>query len=296
MTVLEFRDVHRSFHPGTEVLSGVTLSVAEGQVVGLVGRNGSGKTTLINIAMGMLRAHGGEVRVFGMDPQVNPVEIKSRIGFVSEDQVLPPAMRVDSVVQFHRELFRSWDTDLERALRERFSFDGRARVHTLSKGQARQLALLCAVAHKPDLLILDEPAGSLDPAARRELLGTSVQLLSEAGTTILFSSHQMGDVERMADRIVLLEDRRVMIDAPLEKLREAHAVALVRARDVESARLAALPDCLRVRSHGGTLHAVFRGRAEEVASRLQTELGVTESRCAHVPLEELFVELVGRNT
>jgi ABC-2 type transport system ATP-binding protein len=250
-----------------------------------------------NIAMGMIRPQGGSVRVFGLDPHDKPVEIKRRVGFVAEQQVLPPHMRVEAVIRFHRALFPTWDDDLEKALRQRFEVDPRARVKSLSKGQARQLALLCAVAHRPELLILDEPAGGLDPAARREFLETAIQLLSESGTTILFSSHHMSDVERMADRIVVLHDRRVLIDAELDALRESYALAVLpRDAGVEVERIAAIPGCLRVRRHHQELHAVFAGRANEVGERLEAALGASEASCRHVPLEELFVELLGASS
>jgi len=297
VSVLEFRDIRRSYQRGNEVLSGVTFAIDEGQVVGLLGRNGAGKTTLINIAMGMIRAQGGSVRVFGLDPQDHPVEIKRRVGFVAEKQVLPPHMRVEAVIRLHRELFATWDRALEDTLRQRFEVDPRARVKSLSMGQARQLALLCAVAHRPELLILDEPAGGLDPAARREFLETAIQLLSESGTTILFSSHHMSDVERMADRIVLLHDREVLIDAELDALLEDYALAVLPlAGGIEVERLAAIPGCLRVRRHHQALHAVFSGRAAEVGARIEAELGTSEAICRHVPLEDLFVELLGASS
>jgi len=297
VSVLEFRDIHRSYQRGSEVLSGVTFHIDKGQVVGLLGRNGAGKTTLINIAMGMIRAQEGTARVFGLDPQSNPVEIKRRIGFVSEQQILPPHMRTEAVIRYHRELFPDWDTELENTLRQRFDVDPRARVKSLSHGEARQLALLCAVSHRPELLILDEPAGGLDPASRREFLETAIQLLSESGSTILFSSHHMSDVERMADRIVLLDDRDVLIDAPLDDLRENYLLAVLPLDGaVEAERLAAIEGCLRVRRHHKTLHAVFAGTAAEISRRLEAEFGTMDASCRHVPLEDLFVELLGASS
>jgi ABC-2 type transport system ATP-binding protein len=171
----------------------VSLAIEPGQVVGLLGKNGAGKTTLIRIAMGMLEAQEGSVRLFGMDPREEAVEVKRRVGYVSEDQILPPFLRVGEVIDLHRRLFPTWDEQMERRLCERFELPRSAKIKSLSKGQARQVALLCAVAHRPELLILDEPAGGLDPAARREFLETSIQLLNEAGSTILFSSHYMSD-------------------------------------------------------------------------------------------------------
>jgi len=294
MSVLEFRDIYRSYGHGEEVLSGVTFSVETGQVVGLLGKNGAGKTTLIHIAMGMMRAQEGSVRVLGLDPEKDPVAMKSRVGFVSEDQVLPPAMRVKQVIGLHRDLYPTWDAELEGRLRERFSFSDRARVKSLSKGEARQVALLCAVAHRPELLILDEPAGGLDPAARREFLETSIDLLSEGGTSILFSSHHMTDVERMADRIVLLHDRSVLIDAELDTLRESYTVAVMPVNaGIDPGTVAASASCLRIHERQGTLRAVFKGDVEATRALLERELAVQDASVAQVPLEELFVELLG---
>ncbi len=288
---------HRSYGRGEEALSGVSFSVEAGQVVGLLGKNGAGKTTLIHIAMGMLRAQAGSVRVLGLDPEKDPVAMKRRVGFVSEDQVLPPAMRGKQVIGLHRDLYPGWDAELEGKLRERFSFSDRARVKSLSKGEARQLALLCAVAHRPELLILDEPAGGLDPAARREFLETSIDLLSEGGTSILFSSHHMTDVERMADRIVLLNDRQVLIDAPLDTLRESYAVAVMPLNaGIDLVAVAASASCLRIRERQGMVRAVFKGDAEETRALLERELAVQDASVAQVPLEELFVELLGGNS
>ncbi|MCG6987900.1 MAG: ABC transporter ATP-binding protein [Gemmatimonadetes bacterium] len=296
MSVIELNDVHRSYGHGHEVLSGVSFAVDEGEVVGLLGVNGAGKTTLINIIMGMLRPQAGTVRVLGCDPRDDPVALKRRIGFVSEDQVLPPALSVDAVLDLHRELFPTWDAALEGRLRQRFRFEDRAKVGTLSKGQTRQLALLCAVAHRPELLVLDEPGGSLDPAMRRGFLETSIQLLAESGTTILFSSHYMSDVERIAGRAVLINDRRVLLDDDLEALREEHVLVVVPRAEADVSRLEADPRCLKARIHVNTVHAVFTGRAEEVEGRLKREHGVARATCRHVPLEELFVELVGEDS
>lgn len=295
MSVLTFQNIHRTYRAGEEVLSGVSLSIDEGEVVGLLGRNGAGKTTLIHIALGLIRAQEGSVRVFGLDPEQDAVAIKRRVGFVSENQILPPAMKVSGILEMHRELFPTWDREFERSLRQRFDFSERTRVKALSKGQARQLSLLCAVAHRPELLLLDEPAGGLDPAARRSFLEAAIQLLAESGTAILFSSHHMADVERMAARVVLLEDRRVLIDSDLDELRENSVLAVLPAGADVSA-VAAIPGCVHARTHDGSVHAVFSGRCDTVTERLRGRLGVRDIHCQHVQLEDLFVELVGADS
>src|ERR1019366_5020992 len=164
----------------------------------------------VRIAMGMLFPHGGSVRVFGASPTVDPVAIKRRIGYVAEDQVLPPGSSIAELIALHRYLFPRWDGAMERELLDRFALDPAARIKHLSKGQARQAALLCAVCHRPELLLLD------DPAARREFLETSIQLLNREGTAILFSSHYMNDVERLGGRVIRLDEGKVRLDEDLD--------------------------------------------------------------------------------
>jgi ABC-2 type transport system ATP-binding protein len=261
MTVLlEWRDIVRGFGGAAPVLNGVTLTVKREEIVGLLGRNGAGKTTLLHLAMGMLHPHAGTVRVFGLAPTEHPVAVKRRIGYVAEDQVLPPMAKICDLLSLHRTLFPSWDAALERQLMDRFGLrDQNRRMHTLSKGEARQVALICAVCHRPELLILDEPAGGLDPAARREFLETSIQLLNREGTSIIFSSHHMGDVERLGGRVALLDGGIMQLDAELDVLREQYSVAILPcAPGLEQATVARLPHCIRVRKVGHAFHAVFQ--------------------------------------
>ena len=293
-TVLEFENVARSYKRGKPVLEGVTFSVEAGEVVALLGRNGCGKTTLINIAMGMLAPHAGNVRVLGLSPTVDPVAMKKRIGYVAEDQILPGGSTIEELVCFHRHLFNNWDSGLERDLMTRFQLDPGTIVGRLSKGQARQVALLCAVCHHPELLLLDEPAAGLDPVVRRDFLETSVHLLNETGATILFSSHQMQDVERISGRAVFLDEGRVKLDRSLDALREKLCVAVIpRSALHDPKTLRQMPGCLRIRQVHEEWHAVFEGNPQSVRQRL-VESGFTgEVQCRTVPLEELFIELVG---
>jgi ABC-2 type transport system ATP-binding protein len=292
--VLEFDNIARSYKQGVPVLQNLSFSMQEGEVVGLLGRNGAGKTTVIRIAMGMLFPHAGAVRVFGLSPTADPVAVKSRVGHVSEEQVFPPTATIAELISLHRYLFPQWDAAMEQQLLDRFALASKSRIKTLSKGQARQVALLCAVCHRPDLLILDEPAGGLDPAARREFLETSIQLLNRAGTAILFSSHQMTDVERIGARIVLLDSGTVKLDRGLDTLREEMCVAMVpRSSAPDASAIEAARGCLRVRPVFEEWHAVFEGSPDAVQAQLREVLGANGIRCVRVPLEELFIELVG---
>ncbi len=297
MSIAEFNSVHRAYQPSVHVLNGVTFSVNPGEIVGLLGKNGAGKTTLLRIAMGLLEVQAGSVRVFGVDPRDKPLEVKRRAGYVSEEQILPPFLRVRDVLDLHRGLFPTWDNGMARELTRRFRLSLRDRIKTLSKGQARQVALLCAVSHKPELLFLDEPAGGLDPIARREFLETSIRLVNEAGSTILFSSHYMTDVERLAERVVLLHDGRVLIDNQLDELRESFSVALIPYHTGVSRRdVVSLGPCLGVRERSDALHAVFQLDPEHSRDVLERELGAADAHCRTVNLEEMFIELVGGQT
>ena len=296
MSVIELTDVSRGY--GSEkVLTNINLRVVKGEVVGLLGRNGAGKTTLIRLLMGLIKPWSGQVRVFGLDPLSDPLEVKRRIGYVAEDQELPGGMRTRQVIDMHRELFPHWDNEQAADLARRFELPPDRKIKDLSKGQARQVALLCAVCHRPELLILDEPAGGLDPAARREFLETSIQLLVEQESTILFSSHHMSDIERMASRLIMIHENQKWIDSEVDAIREGYCLAQVaRAQVSEGEKLLAVPGCLCVRSHGDAWHAVFELAPDDCRGRLAQQLDLPGTTCRTINLEEMFIELAGRSS
>ena len=294
--VLQFDQIVRAYKRGAPVLNGVSFCVNEAEVVGLLGPNGAGKTTLLRIAMGMLFPDSGSVRAFGQSPTEFPVEVKRRIGYVSEDQALPPGASTAELIAFHKHLFPHWDAALERELLDQFQLDPRVRIKSLSKGQARKVALLCAICHRPELLILDEPAGGLDASARRDFLEASIRLLNREGSAILFSSHYMDDVERIGGRVVLLNEGRVQLNIEVDRIREEICLAMVPVTALTTAdALAALPGWLHTRRVFDSWHVVFEGSPEWIAARLRSELDLPDVRCTHLPLEELFIEMVGSN-
>jgi ABC-2 type transport system ATP-binding protein len=294
MNVIQFSGVHQSYKRGEEVLKGTSLSVSEGEVVGLLGRNGAGKTTLIRIAMGMLAAQKGTVELFGLDPRRRPLEVKRQVGYVSEEQIIPDFLHVEDVIRLHRKLYPTWDIDLEQRLRRQFEIPVGRKIKTLSKGQSRQVSLLCAIAHRPGILLLDEPAGGLDPAVRRDFLETAIRYLNESGSTILFSSHYMGDVERLASRIAILHRGVVFIDHDLDQLREEFSLALM---PIDTAPLRndllKLKACLSARKRLQSMHAVFHLEPSATTSLLEERFGVRGVKCQSVGLEEIFIELTG---
>jgi ABC-2 type transport system ATP-binding protein len=292
MTVLSLREIHRSFGKA-QALRGVNLSVQQGEVVGLIGRNGAGKSTLLNVALGLLHADRGSVQVFGLDPRQHPVEVKRRVGLVPEDESVFARASIRRLLDLHAALYPSWDEELAMRLLGPLARDPSARIERLSKGQARRVLLTCAMAHRPELLLLDEPAGGLDPSARREFLELAIELLNDAGSTILFSSHYMGDIERIAGRVVVLDQGQLLLDEELDVLKESYCVATLPSLAPEQlAALEGLPGLLRARLRGDAMFAVF-AREPEAAAATLAQLGIENARCARVNLEEFFIHLVG---
>jgi ABC-type Na+ transport system ATPase subunit NatA len=181
--VIAIRSLSRRFGSKT-ALNDVWLDVPRGSVFGLVGENGAGKTTLIKHILGLLRAESGTVRVFGLDPVSEPVEVLGRVGYLSEQPDLPDWMRVHEFMRYTQAFYPKWDARYAEQLREQFGLDPSARLRVLSKGQRAKLGLLAAQAHRPDLLLLDEPSSGLDPIVRRDILEAVIRTVSDEGRSV----------------------------------------------------------------------------------------------------------------
>jgi ABC-2 type transport system ATP-binding protein len=208
----------------TTALDSVSLSLPRGAVYGLVGANGAGKTTLIKHILGLLRAQSGSVRVFGLDPVTDPVAVLSRIGYLSEENDLPGWMRVDELIRYSRAFYPPWDDAYAEELRQAFALHPSAKIRNLSKGQKARAGLLIALAHRPELLVLDEPSSGLDPIVRRDILGAVIRTVANEGRTVLFSSHFLGEIEQVADHVTLINEGRIVLSAPLDAIKESHRV------------------------------------------------------------------------
>jgi ABC-2 type transport system ATP-binding protein len=203
-------------------LDDVSLSVNRGCVFGLVGENGAGKSTLLKHLLGLWRAETGEVRVFGKDPVADPVSVLGRIGYLSEQPDLPGWMRVVELLRYTQAFYPRWDAAYAEQLRKRFGLDPDARIRTLSKGQHARLGLIAAEAHRPDLLILDEPSSGLDPLVRRDILEAIIRTVTDEGRTVIFSSHLLDEVERVSDHLAMLHQGTLRFCAPLDDIKARH--------------------------------------------------------------------------
>ena len=225
--VIEIRNLSRSFGHKT-ALCDVTLSVPKGTVFGLVGENGSGKTTLIKHVLGLFKAQTGRVSVFESDPVTDPVGVLGRIGYLSEDRDLPGWMRVGELLNYTQAFYPKWDASFAEELRVMFELDSNQRVKNLSRGQRARTGLLVALAHRPDLLVLDEPSSGLDPVVRRDILTAIIRTVADEGRNVLFSSHLLEEVERVADRLAMIHDGRVVICDSLENIIRKHHLLTLR--------------------------------------------------------------------
>ncbi|MBS0266279.1 MAG: ABC transporter ATP-binding protein [Planctomycetes bacterium] len=206
----------------TKALDDVSLTVPRGGVLGLIGGNGAGKTTLIKHLLGLYRPQSGTVRVFGLDPIQHPIETLSQIGYMSEDRDLPLWMRVGELLRYCQAFYSRWDMRFAEELRDAFDLGPQARVKTLSRGQRARASLLVALAYRPDLLLLDEPSAGLDPVVRRDILGAIIRTIADEGRTVIFSSHLLDEVERVADRIAIIHRGQIVLTASLDELKETH--------------------------------------------------------------------------
>jgi len=222
--IVSVSGLSRHFGPKA-ALNDVTMFIPRGSVLGLVGENGAGKTTLIKHLLGSLKAQAGAVRVFGLDPVLDPVGVLGRLGYLSERRDLPGWMRVDQFMRYTQAFYPAWDEQYADELLEKFQLDPAQKIKTLSQGQQAKTGLLAALAYRPDLLILDEPSSGLDPVVRRDILEVIIRTVADAGRTVLFSSHLLDEVERVADYVVMLQKGRVALSGRTDDVRGGHILA-----------------------------------------------------------------------
>jgi ABC-2 type transport system ATP-binding protein len=268
-------------------LDDVSVFVPRGGVVGLVGENGAGKTTLIKHLLGSLKAQAGSVRVFGLDPVLNPVGVLGRIGYLSERRDLPGWMRVAEFMRYTQAFYPQWDGQFAGRLLEQFQLDPAQKIKTLSQGQQAKTGLLTALAYRPELLVLDEPSSGLDPVVRRDILEAIIRTVSEEGRTVLFSSHLLDEVERVADHIVMLQRGRVVLNGRTDDVRRGHILAVLAFAESQ-VKPPVVAGAHTVTGFGSEWQVVFGGSRRELeAAAVEIGARVVEERTP--TLDEILV-------
>jgi ABC-2 type transport system ATP-binding protein len=285
-TVVAVNQVSRHFG-ATKALNDVSLVISPGCVFGLVGENGAGKSTLIKHLLGFWRAQTGTVRLFGLDPVADPVAVLGRIGYLSEEPDLPGWMRVEEQLRYTQAFYPRWDTAYAEQLREQFELDPGARIKTLSKGQRARLGLIAAEAHRPDLLILDEPSSGLDPIVRRDILEAIIRTVTDQGRTVIFSSHLLDEVERVSDQLAMLHHGALRFCAPIDDIKARHRRVVLHFEQ-PLPQLPSVPAAIRVEGAGREWTVICDAAKIHPAAMAQ-HLGATLVDDMPASLDDIFV-------
>jgi len=290
-TAIETHGLTKRFWKKT-VVDGLELRVPAGSIFAFLGRNGAGKTTTIRMLFDLLDRTAGTARVLGLDCVKGAREIRRRVGYVAQNEDLYDWMTVERMIWFCKGFYPTWDDKLAADLRRRLELPPDTRIRTLSRGKQAQLALLLAMAYRPELLILDEPTAGLDVVVRREFLEGVIQLVQEEGRTIFFSTHLVHEVERVADWVGIMEEGKLIYCAPLEELKSGTRRLVCRFPAIPPAP-ARIPGLLHAEKLGKDLVLTVRDYNEQTlvaAHALKPESVEVED----LSLEDIFVAMVGK--
>jgi ABC-2 type transport system ATP-binding protein len=284
----------RKTYDGVEALRGLTLQVPARSICGFLGRNGSGKTTTLKVLLGMAHPTSGRARVFGLDVAMpaSSLEIRRRTGFVTEEKELYGYMTVEEIIRFTARFYPRWRRDLEQRYLRTFELPPHRKIKTLSRGTRTKVALLLSLCRSADLLVLDEPTSGLDPAMTEQVLQALVTHVAGEDMTVFFSSHQIAEVDQIADHVAIIDAGRTVVSAPLDDLRENYCrIQLVFDGSAPETQFRA-PCVGPVRRSGRVLTVLSSAGAEPVLEEARA-LNPVSVDVAPVTLKEIFLETVG---
>jgi ABC-2 type transport system ATP-binding protein len=280
----ELSGVTLSYPKGAAVLSGLDWQLLPGQVVGLLGRNGAGKTTLLETLLGLREPQAGTVKLFGQDALTLDDAMRARIGYVPQQNDLFEAFTPAQLLAYFRSFYPRWNEAKVDGLLSRWDIARDKPIRKLSGGQKQRLSIIRALAHEPDLLVLDEPVASLDPAGRRDFLRELVGEVLDRGATVVFSTHILSDLERVAFNLAFLSSGRIALQAPLDELLDQVRTFTGTVTEMATlmARLGAQP----------LKRTPLEAGRERVLARLPVDVALPDGVAAErVNLDDLFAEL-----
>ena len=288
MTVLpiQMRGVTRRFDSKT-VLDGLDWEVGQGQVIGLLGRNGAGKSTLMECLLGLREIDGGSITLFGESPAALSESTRARIGYVPQKSDLFDWMTPLQMLAYFKALYPRWNDAKVEGLLGRWGFDKLMQnkpISKLSGGEQQRLSIIRALAHDPELLVLDEPVSALDPVGRRDFLRELIDGVIERGTTVVFSTHILSDLERVALDLAFLKDGKIALQGRLDELLESARRVVGPAALLDGKPLAG--ELRRQRAPDGTVSVLTCGGVG-----LGLPAGAAGVRVDALSLEDLFIEV-----
>jgi ABC-2 type transport system ATP-binding protein len=276
---------------GHDAVRGISFSVPEGSAYALIGANGAGKTTTLKILMNILEPTSGSATVLGVDSRRITHRELNRIGYVSENQQIPERLTVEEYFTYLRPFYTHWDRQLESSLRAQLRLPATRRIGELSHGMRMKMALACALPFRPEVLILDEPFSGLDPLVRDEFMDG---VLGQAGeTTILISTHELGEIEGIATHVAFLEEGQLLFDEPMDRLQERFRAIRVVFDHAASVPQEPSPDWFQLSAAGNTLEFIDARFSEHLThERLTARFqGIRSIEMESVPLRTIFTAL-----
>jgi ABC-2 type transport system ATP-binding protein len=286
--VLKMQAVSKLFS-GRPVLDRLNFEVPAGTVVGLLGKNGAGKTTLLRCALGLARPQHGTVTILGEPAWNLSASAKGRIGYVPQTPQLYPWMQVQHILAYTGSFYARWNEKLVEELVERWQIPRTRRAGTLSVGEAQKLSLVMALGHEPELLVLDEPVASLDPAARREFLKVVLEIAAGGERTVIFSTHITSDLERVADRVAILRRGHISFFGELGELKD-QVKRLSVTSDNAFPEQFSLPGILHQKIDGNRALVTTNAMNLDLVGQLESQWHATVE-VQDLNLEEIFLEL-----
>jgi ABC-2 type transport system ATP-binding protein len=286
---LRLDQLSKRFGADRLALDAVSLSIPTGSVTGLLGRNAAGKSTLIQCAIGLLKPTSGSVNILGQSAWSLDADGKSRLGYVPQSIALHAWMRVRQLLDYTAAFYARWNEALVRDLLRDWEVPAEQKIKTLSPGTLQKLSIILALAHEPELLILDEPAAALDPAARRQFLAALLDVASDSRRTILFSTHITSDLERVADRVALLSAGRLTFDGGLDELKDTVKRLHVTAENPLAPDFD-IPGRLRRQVAGHEALVSVRLTSPELVGSLERDHGA-RVQVEDLSLEDIFLEM-----
>ncbi|MBR0159809.1 MAG: ABC transporter ATP-binding protein [Oscillospiraceae bacterium] len=286
--MIKVRDLVKTFDK-KRALDGLTLSVPQGAVCGLVGPNGAGKSTLIRHLTGIYRQDEGEILIFGEPVFENPA-VKARIAYIPDEIPFWTQATVDDMRRFFEEVYPSFDRAYYDSLADHFELKGNQMIRKLSKGQQKMVYFRYVLAQRPDLVVLDEPVDGLDPVNRRMIWSLLLADVADRGTTVLVSSHNLRELEDVCDRVGIMNRGKMLLERSLSELQENIVKIQLALPDG-----AELPQNLNILSRsvtGRLQQLILRGKSEELTARLQ-EAEPLFMDVLPLSLEEIFIYELG---
>ena len=286
--VVEINGLIKKFKRKT-VVDNLSFSVPRGSVYGLIGPNGAGKSTTLKSLMRLLRTSGGNMKVLGHDVTNDFQAIKNKVGYVPETHQIYRWMKIKRVIEFTRSFYPTWNDPFCEQMLHLMELDPGKKVKHLSKGMLAKLALLLAVCHEPELLVLDEPLSGLDPIVRDEFIDGVLKTICEQDTTVIFSSHTIGDIQRLADSVGILYDGKLLVDESTESLLGSARQIRVIANSESNLVLSGVPDTLIHQVRNGKQHVLtVSGFDPSMSQAIERSNSIESISVERVNLEDLF--------